>query len=98
VRVVFAPAAQTDLIELGERSSRDAAGESPLVNALIDQCYGLTDHPERCPLVPRYEAHGIRRLVARQYLIFYRVRGEEIQVVRVLYGGRDWQALLFPEE
>jgi toxin ParE1/3/4 len=98
VRVVFAPAAKADLIEIGQRDSQDAAGESELVNSLIDACYSLTDHPRRCPLIPRYEGSGIRRLVHKQYLVFFRIKEDAIEIVRVLYGGRDWQTLLFPED
>ncbi|BDA85766.1 hypothetical protein Sa4125_33080 [Aureimonas sp. SA4125] len=31
---------------------------------------------------------GIRRLVSGQYLAFYRVRNEEVEVLRVLHGRR----------
>ena len=98
MRVLFAPAAKTDLIDIGQRDLQGAAGESELVNSLIDACYSLTEHPRRCPLIPRYEEHGIRRLVHKQYLVFFRIQADAIEIVRVLYGGRDWQTLLFPED
>jgi toxin ParE1/3/4 len=49
------------------------------------------------PLVSRYEHLGIRRRPFGNYLIFYRVGAEAIEVVHVLHGARDYEALLFPE-
>jgi plasmid stabilization system protein ParE len=46
------------------------------------------------PLVPRYEAKGIRRRMRGNYQIFYRVDADQIYVVRVLHGARDHEALL----
>lgn len=49
----------------------------------------LGEMPEAFPLVPRYAHHGIRRSPFRVYLIFYRVEGDHIAVIRVLHGARD---------
>jgi plasmid stabilization system protein ParE len=46
-------------------------------------------------LVPRYERFGIRRCVHGNYLIFYRLQPEQIEVIHVLKGARDIEALLF---
>jgi toxin ParE1/3/4 len=52
--------------------------------------------PRAYPLVPRYEQWGIRRCVYRDYLIFYRVHETLIEVIRILNGAQDYEALLFP--
>jgi plasmid stabilization system protein ParE len=36
---------------------------------------------------------GIRRRVHGNYLIFYRVREELVEVVHVLHGARDYETL-----
>jgi toxin ParE1/3/4 len=36
----------------------------------------------------------IRKRVHGDYLIFYRVRGRQVEIVRILHGARDWNALL----
>ena len=33
--------------------------------------------------------------VYRDYLIFYRVREELIEVIRILHGARDYETILF---
>ena len=34
----------------------------------------------------------------RDYLIFYRVTAEAVEILRVLHGARDIDRLLFPED
>jgi plasmid stabilization system protein ParE len=67
-----------------------------VVDDLLDQCEALEDFPQRYPLVPRYEHHGIRRCVHANYLIFYRVGTQQIDVIHILNGAQDYEALLFP--
>jgi len=47
--------------------------------------------------VPRYEHTGIRRSLFGNYLIFYRVGDDRIEVIHILHGARDYEPLLFPE-
>ena len=47
--------------------------------------------------MPRYEHLGIRRRVYGSYLIFYRVRTAEIEVLHILHGAMNYEPLLFPE-
>ncbi|WP_281171517.1 type II toxin-antitoxin system RelE/ParE family toxin [Inquilinus limosus] len=44
--------------------------------------------------MPRYEKRGIRRRVRGNCQIFYRADDEQVYVVRVLHGARDYEALL----
>ena len=54
--------------------------------------------PERHPLLSRYEASGIRRRVFGHYLIFYRVDAQTVQILHILHGAMDYEAILFPED
>lgn len=49
------------------------------------------------PLIPRYEKHGIRRRPYGDYLIFYRIEHDEISIIRILHGARDYVSVLFAE-
>ena len=37
---------------------------------------------------------GYRYLIVKDYLVFYVVSGQTVQIRRILYGRRDYQALL----
>lgn len=52
--------------------------------------------PESCPYINNEYAKdkSLRKLVVNNYIAFYRVRDNEIQVVRVLYGMCNYEALL----
>lgn len=97
MNVVFAPSAKLDLrgiaAWIGRENPERAAG---FVEDLIDRCHTLAEMPRRYPLVPRYEQHGIRRFPYRDYLIFYRLTEDAVQIVHVLHGARDYEKLLFP--
>jgi toxin ParE1/3/4 len=66
------------------------------VEELLDRCNVLADMPRAYPLVPRYEKFGIRRTVYRDYLIFYRVHEESVEIIHILQGAQDYETLLFP--
>ena len=62
----------------------------------IDQ---LEDFPELGPMLSSIaDVRSIYRfLVSDQYLSFYRINGETIEIDRVLYGRRDYLSILLDE-
>jgi plasmid stabilization system protein ParE len=54
--------------------------------------------PRRFPLVPGHESKGIRRRVFGNYLIFYRIREEIVEIIHILNGARDYEPILFPPD
>jgi plasmid stabilization system protein ParE len=97
--VIITGPAEADLENIADY----IAAQSPIralsfVRELRDRCEALADAPRAYPLVPRYEHFGIRRRPHGNYLIFYRVDAETIEVIHILHGVRDYQRLLFPEE
>ena len=52
--------------------------------------------PERCPK-PKDLAlavKGYRYLIVKNYLVFYVIIGDTVQIRRILYARRDYRALL----
>ncbi len=52
--------------------------------------------PESCPYISNeyVKDKSLRKLMINNYIAFYRVKNDEVQVVRVLYGMRNYEALL----
>ena len=97
MRVVFAPSAKDDLRKIALRIKRENPARAvTFVNEIIDRCLALREMPRRYPFVPRYEHSGIRRAVYQDYLIFYRVGSETVDIVHVLHGAANYEAILFP--
>lgn len=98
MKVFFAPAAKLDLLSIGEHiRPENPTRAASFVDELIDHCYMLADLPRRYPLVPRYEHWGIRRSVHGNYLIFYRVREDAVDIVHILHGATDYESMLFSD-
>ena len=96
--VVFTEEAEADLEHIGDYIALDNPRRAvSFVNELIDRCESLADMPRAYPLVPRYEGKGVRRRPHGAYLIFYRVGADQIDILHVLNGAQDYEALLFPE-
>ena len=90
--------AERDLETIGDWVARDnPARAASFVDELLAACLDLGDFPDRFPVAPRYEGHGVRHRVHGNYLIFYRVEAEKVVVLHVLHGATDYSALLFDE-
>lgn len=99
MNVIVSAEAEADLEQVASYvAERSPQGALTLIRELRDRCESLVDAPRGYPLVPRYEQFGIRRRPFGNFLIFYRVGSEAIEVVHILHGARDYEPLLFPEK
>jgi addiction module RelE/StbE family toxin len=94
--VEFSDEAESDLEQIADDIARDNPRRAlSFVQELRSKCEALAPNPSAFSLVPRYESYGIRRRVHGNYLIFYRVRAEQVVIVHVLHGASDYAAVLF---
>lgn len=101
MKVVLSEKAIDDLIGIGTFIAQDnPARAASFVADLEARCTTLADMPRGFPLLPGHEASGIRRRPFTNYLIYYRIEESSgrIEVLRVLAGARDVEALLFPSD
>lgn len=96
-RVVILPSAQNDLSDIVDyinELSPDAAIR--LYDEIIDSIVTLEQVPHRSPLlkIPELRAKGYRVLIVYNYLIFYVVNDKTVEIRRILYGRRCYEALL----
>lgn len=83
-----------DVIDYLNTLSRDSALKC--YDRLVSEIASLSTMPERCPR-PRdlaLAAKGYRYLVVGNYLVFYVVAGNTVQIRRILYARRDYKKLL----
>ena len=91
------PAAKQDLLDIIDylnALSPDAALR--YYDLLTEEIASLSYMPERCPH-PKdlaLAAKGYRCLVVKKYLVFYVVKGDTVQIRRILYGRRAYSSLL----
>jgi len=96
MKVVFTRQAYADLDEIALYIAQDSKIRAlTFVRELRQKAEDLAVTPQGFPLVPRYEASGIRRRPFRNYLIFYAVYETQISIIHILHAARDYEPLLF---
>ena len=99
MNVVITEAAFADLSRIGFEIKKDnPARAETFIEELLDRCRSLASTPRAFPLLPNWETQGVRRRVHGNYLIFYRIVLDTIEVLHVLHGSMDYERILFPRE
>ncbi len=67
-----------------------------LITKIKKEIDSLKDNPEMYSIIDDdiIKRFKIRKLVVDNYIVFYRINDENIQIVRVMYGRRNWITLL----
>lgn len=93
MNLVFTDTAEADLETIGDY----IALSSPLRGAsyVREKCADLRDKPRAFPLLPLHKSAGIRRRVYGNHLIFYRIREQTVEIIRILHGAMDYEQVLF---
>jgi toxin ParE1/3/4 len=92
--LVYSGRARSDLEAILRYIARDnLPAARRWVAAIERQCLQLRAFPELG--VERTDlSHGLRILPYRRAVIVYRILGSRVRIVRVLYGGQDYAALM----
>ena len=96
-KVLIFPSAEQDLAEIVDylnTLSPDVALR--YYDLLVEEIASLGQMPNRCPK-PRdlaLAAKGYRYLIVKDYLVFYVVSGNTVEIRRIVYGRRDYQSFL----
>lgn len=63
---------------------------------IIKKISSLKEMPERCSMLrdDQLRIKGYRALIVDNYMVFYVVKGDTVQVHRILYGKRNYEWLL----
>jgi toxin ParE1/3/4 len=98
VKVLFTEAAGSDLEVIGDWIAKDYPGRAAtFVRELRRSCVDIGPRPLGYPLVEHRRNDGVRRKVHGNCLIFYRIWLGAVEILRVLYGARDYARILFSD-
>lgn len=91
------PAAKQDLLNVIESlNTLSVQAALRYYDLLMEKIASLSDMPNRCPR-PRdlvLAAKGYRYLIVEEYLVFFMVKENVVQVHRILFGRSDYQSIL----
>jgi len=90
LRLVIAPRAQADLRDVAEYIAKEDPGAALRILVRTEKSIErLLERPFLGPAVVRPPRRDLRKLTIAPYIVFYRVAGAELQVVRLLHSSRD---------
>lgn len=96
-KIKIFPTAKQDLEEvIGYLNTLSPDAASKYYDLLVEEIASLSKMPERCPK-PKDLAlavKGYRYLIVKNYLVFYAIICDTVQIRRILYARRDYSALL----
>lgn len=99
MRIVFADIAEMDLENIGDYIALSNPFRAvSFVREIRAKCLDLAEVPRAFPLLSKHESTGIRRRVHGSYLIFYRIGGDVVEILRILHGATEYERALFPED
>ena len=99
LRLVFSPLAQGDLKKIFQygQTNWGKTEATSYLEKLKGRLWYLTEYPEigkkREELLPL-----MRSLVVEQHVVFYQIRKEQIDIIRVLHGRQDPQTHIITPE
>ena len=67
-----------------------------LISKIIKEINELKNNPEKYTIIDDdiIKKLQIRKLIVDNYIVFYRIKNDNIQIVRIIYGRRNWINLL----
>ncbi|MBO4404626.1 MAG: type II toxin-antitoxin system RelE/ParE family toxin [Treponema sp.] len=102
-KVKVSPQAAEDLLEIKEYIENELQNPIAAQNTIlqiVETYEDLVNFPESGIPVDRYVNFptNYKFVLANNYSIFYRIEGELVKVVRILYSKRDFVRILFEEK
>ncbi|NVO16529.1 MAG: type II toxin-antitoxin system RelE/ParE family toxin [Rhodoplanes sp.] len=94
LKLLWSPEAERDLGDAYDyvAITGSPGGAANLLRSLEQGCRSLLDYPHKGR--PRSElTSGLRSMVIHPYVVFYRLSETAVEVVRVLHGRRDIDAI-----
>ncbi|MBQ9781583.1 MAG: type II toxin-antitoxin system RelE/ParE family toxin [Clostridia bacterium] len=95
----ISPLAQLDMEQIFDYLAVELCNPTAAIGQINDfekAFDNVCTFPESCPHINNeyVKDKSLLKLIVNNYIAFYRIKDNEIQVVRVLYGMRNYEALL----
>lgn len=88
-QITWTPDAREDLAAIHKDIVQDApSAAAALILRLIDSVSRLGEFPESGRVVPEFGVRSLRELIVGSYRVVYRLRGEDVEVIRIRQAAR----------
>lgn len=96
-KIEIFPTAQQDLSDIVKYlNTLSPETATSYYDEMIEKIQSLSSMPERCSLCrdQQLRLRGYRKLIIRQYIVFFVIQSNVVQIRRILYGRRQYESLL----
>jgi addiction module RelE/StbE family toxin len=93
----YLPIAQDDLLAIYDYVAQDSPARALTFVDKLDERIGRLEHHPLLGRIPRHarlRQDGYRVLIIDTYLVFYIIRGQQIEIHRVVHGSRNLDHLI----
>ncbi|WP_145640745.1 type II toxin-antitoxin system RelE/ParE family toxin [Neorhizobium alkalisoli] len=95
MKVIFTRKARQDLVDIARHLVKHNPSRArSYMEELRTACIEIGEMPNAFERLEKTGITEIRRRTFQPYLIFYRLREDEVQLVRVLHGARNYLKIL----
>lgn len=96
MKVIISVRARHDIIAIGRKIAEDNPIRAlSFADELQSACLELASMSEAFETVGRRHGAVIRRKPHGKYLVLYEIRGEQVQILRVVHGARNYRKMIF---
>lgn len=97
--IEYSKESKEDLIEIKQYikyNLQEPEIAQKLISKIRKEINALKNNPEAYSIIDEdmIKRLEIRKLIVDNYIVFYRIRNNNIQIVRIMYGRRNWVELL----
>ncbi len=90
--VIWSPSALDDVDTIAEYIARDSRDQAALVvGRLIEATGQLTSFPLSGRMIPEIGESDCREVIVGVYRVMYRIVDEQVWIVGVVHGARNWR-------
>lgn len=87
--------AYLDIEEIGDWiADQNSDRAASFTKELFDRYQSLGDQPRRFPVAHIVRGRNVHKLTHGDYLIFYFIVENRVDVARVIHGSRDWASIV----
>jgi len=93
-RVIWSDAALADVFEIGEHIAHDSVILADMVTAaILNAGATLENFPLRGRIIPEIQREEAREIFYKSYRIMYELNRDQIEILAVIHGARDFNGL-----
>ena len=88
-----------EIIDYFDNTLKNPGAANSFLSALKEQAAIISDNPFVAAEItePTIKRLHLRKIMVRKYMMFYEIANNDVNIIRILHGRRQWESILFDE-